>query len=188
MKDQVLIKSNKYGITIYFDSDSSFEELLEVVKKKFQSASRFFAHAKMAVEYEGRSFTEDEERQLTREILCIIEKNTVTEQVHKKMLDESLEAIHEKDGQFYKGTLRGRQVLESEQSIVIIGDIEEGATVASKGNVIVTGTIYGTVIAGASGRRDAVIAALRMQPKKLRIGEVKVKPVIGGSYSWAKLS
>ena len=96
--------------------------------------------------------------------------------------------IHEKDGQFYKGTLRGRQVLESEQSIVIIGDIEEGATVASKGNVIVTGTIYGTVIAGASGRRDAVIAALRMQPKKLRIGEVKVKPVIGGSYSWAKLS
>ena len=86
MKDQVLIKSNKYGITIYFDSDSSFEELLEVVKKKFQSASRFFARAKMAVEYEGRSFTEDEERQLTREIesaanieiLCIIEKNTVT--------------------------------------------------------------------------------------------------------------
>ena len=196
MKDQVLIKSNKYGITIYFGSDSSFEELLEVVKKKFQSASRFFAHAKMAVEYKGRSFTEDEEWQLTREIesaanieiLCIIEKNTVTEQVHKKMLDESLETIHEKDGQFYKGTLRGRQVLESEQSIVIIGDIEEGATVASKGNVIVTGTIYGTVIAGASGRRDAVIAALRMQPKKLRIGEVKVKPVIGGSYSWAKLS
>ena len=72
-------------------------------------------------------------------------------------------------------------------NIVIIGDIEEGATVASKGNVIVTGTIYGTVIAGASGRRDAVIAALRMQSKKLRIGEVKVKPVIGGSYSWAKL-
>ena len=98
MKDQVLIKSNKYGITIYFDSDSSFEELLEVVKKKFQSASRFFAHAKMAVEYEGRSFTEDEERQLTREIesaanieiLCIIEKNTVTEQVHKKCWTKAL--------------------------------------------------------------------------------------------------
>ena len=119
--------------------------------------------------------------------MCIIEKNTVTEQVHKKLLDESLEAVHERDGQFYKGTLRGRQVLESEQSIVIIGDIEEGATVASKGNVIVTGTIYGTVIAGATGRKDAVIAALHMQPKRLRIGEIEVKPVIGGSYSWAKL-
>lgn len=196
MKDKVLIKSNKYGITIYFNSDSSFEELLEAVEAKFQAASRFFAHAQMSVEYEGRSFTEEEERQLTRviesaaeiEILCIIEKNTVTEQVHKKLLDESLEAIHERDGQFYKGTLRGRQVLESEQSIVIIGDVEEGATVASKGHVIVTGTIYGTVIAGAAGRKDAVIAALHMQPKKLRIGEIKVKPIIGGSYSWAKLS
>ena len=97
------------------------------------------------------------------------------------MLDESLEAIHEKDGQFYKGTLRGRQVLESEQSIVIIGDIEEGATVASKGNVIVTGTIYGTVIAGASGRRDAVekTAYRRSKSKtsyrrKLFMGEVIV--------------
>ena len=185
MKDDVLIKSNKYGITIYFNSDNSFEELLDDVKNKFQSAAKFFNHAKMAVEYEGRSFTEEEERQLTRaiesaagiEILCIIEKNTATEQVHKKLLDESLEAIHERDGQFYKGTLRGRQVLESEQSIVIIGDVEEGATVASKGNVIVTGTIYGTVIAGAAGRTDAVIAALHMQPKKLRIGGIKVKPV-----------
>ena len=195
MKDSVLIKSNKYGITIYFNPDHPFEKLLEDVSGKFKAATKFFNHAKMIVEYEGRSFTKEEEQQLTEtiesaadiKILCIIEKNTVTEQVHKKLLDESLEAVHERDGQFYKGTLRGRQVLESEQSIVIIGDIEEGATVASKGNVIVTGTIYGTVIAGATGRKDAVIAALRMQPKRLRIGEIEVKPVIGGSYSWAKL-
>jgi len=195
VKDSVLIKSNKYGITIYFNPDPPFEKLLEDVSGKFKAATKFFNHAKMIVEYEGRSFTKEEEQQLTEtiesaadiKILCIIEKNTVTEQVHKKLLDESLEAVHERDGQFYKGTLRGRQVLESEQSIVIIGDIEEGATVASKGNVIVTGTIYGTVIAGATGRKDAVIAALHMQPKRLRIGEIEVKPVIGGSYSWAKL-
>ena len=187
MKDDVLIKSNKYGITIYFNSDNSFEELLDDVKNKFQSAAKFFNHAKMAVEEKERQLTRAIESAAGIEILCIIEKNTATEQVHKKLLDESLEAIHERDGQFYKGTLRGRQVLESEQSIVIIGDVEEGATVASKGNVIVTGTIYGTVIAGAAGRTDAVIAALHMQPKKLRIGGIKVKPVIGGSYSWAKL-
>ena len=34
MKDDVLIKSNKYGITIYFNSDNSFEELLDDVKNK----------------------------------------------------------------------------------------------------------------------------------------------------------
>ena len=41
MKDDVLIKSNKYGITIYFNSDNSFEELLDDVKNKFQSAAKF---------------------------------------------------------------------------------------------------------------------------------------------------
>ena len=69
MKDDVLIKSNKYGITIYFNSDNSFEELLDDVKNKFQSAAKFFNHAKMAVEYEGRSFTEEEERLLKRILL-----------------------------------------------------------------------------------------------------------------------
>lgn len=196
MKDPVLIKSNRYGITIFFDSDMPFEELTKEVKKKFESSAHFFEHAEMAVEYEGRTFTEEEERQMTEviqdaadiRIRCIIEKDTNTEQVHRRMLDESLRAIHERNGQFYKGTLRGRQILESETSIVIIGDVDPGATVASKGHVIVTGTIYGTVIAGASGRQDAVIAALHMQPRKLRIGDIEVKPVIGGSYSWAKLS
>lgn len=196
MKDPVLIKSNKYGITIYFDSDMPFDELLEETQKKFESSVHFFHHADMAIEYEGRAFTEEEERRMTDviqdaadiQIRCIIERNTDNEQIHKRMLDESLKMIHERDGQFYKGTLRGRQILESETSIVVIGDVDAGATVASKGNVVVTGTIYGTVIAGASGRNDAIIAALHMQPKKLRIGNIEVKPVIGGSYSWAKLS
>lgn len=195
MKDAVLIKSNRYGITIYFDPDMPYEELVMEVKKKFQSSAHFFNHAEMAVEFEGRAFTKEEEQLMTEviqdaakiQILCIIEKNTYTEQIHKRMLDESLEAIHERDGQFYRGTLRGRQILESETSIVVVGDIEDGATIVSKGNIVVTGTIYGTAIAGVSGNYDAVIAASHMEPKRLRIGDIEVKPVIGGSYSWAKL-
>ena len=196
MKDPVLIKSNKYGITIYLDPDMPYEELLPEVREKFESSAHFFNHADMAVEFEGRTFTEEEEQRMAEviqdaakiRILCIIEKNTYTERLHKRMLDESLETIHERDGQFYKGTLRGRQILESEKSIVIVGDVEEGAKVISKGNVVVTGTIYGTVVAGAAGDCDAVIAALHMRPTKLRIGDNEVKPVIGGSYSWANLS
>lgn len=195
MKDPVLIKSNRYGITLYFDPDIPYRELLPAVRAKFEASAHFFNHAEMAVEFAGRTFTKDEEREIAKaiedaakiQILCIIEKNSFTEQIHKRMLDESLEEIHDKDGQFYRGTLRGRQILESEKSIVIIGDVEEGATVVSKGNVVVTGIIYGTVIAGAAGDPHALIAALRMEPKKLRIGDIEVKPVIGGSYSWAKL-
>ena len=35
MKDDVLIKSNKYGITIYFNSDNSFEELNQLPVLKY---------------------------------------------------------------------------------------------------------------------------------------------------------
>ena len=196
MKDPVLIKSNKYGITIRLDGEMPYRDLLPEVKTRFESAAHFFNNAQMAVEFEGRTFTEDEERLLIEtiedaagiHILCVIEKNTYTEQMHKRMLDESLSQIHERDGQFYRGTLRGRQILESETSIVIIGDVEEGAKVAAKGNVVVIGTIYGTVIAGAAGDDSAVIAALHMSPKRLRIGDIEVKPNVGGSLSWAKLS
>lgn len=195
VKEPVLIKSNRYGITIYFDPDMPYEELLEEVRRKFQSCAHFFDHADMAVEFEGRTFTKEEEQRMAGtiqdaasiQILCIVEQDTDTEEIHKRMLDESLETIHERDGQFYRGTLRGRQILESETSIVIVGDIEEGAVVASKQNVVVTGAIYGTVIAGAAGNYDAVIAASDMEPERLRIGDIEVKPVIGGSYSWAKL-
>lgn len=195
VKDPVLIKSNKYGITIRFDPDMPFTDLLHEVTAKFQASAHFFNHAEMVIAYEGRNFTQEEERLMTESIeqaggihiLCIIETNVYTEQIHKRMLDESLEAIYNRDGQFYRGTLRERQILESETSIVIIGDIEARATVAAKGNVVVIGSIYGTVIAGAAGNKDAVIAALHMSPKKLKIGDIEVKPSLGGSYSWAKL-
>ena len=189
------MKSSRYGIVLYFDPDVPYEELLMAVQYKFRSAEHFFARADMLVEFNGRVFTKEEERRMAEaieeagkvHILCIIEKDPYTEAMHKRMLDDSKEALHAKDGMFYRGTLRGKQILESETSIVIVGDIEQGAVVASKQNVVVTGTIYGTVIAGASGNYDAVIAALHMEPKKLRIGDIEVKPVIGGSYSWAKL-
>ena len=71
---------------------------------------------------------------------------------------------------------------------MVIGDVEAGASVISKGSVVVTGILYGSVTAGLSGDPNAVIAAFTMKPRRLRIGEQEVKPVIGGSYSWAKLS
>ncbi len=195
VRDAVRMKSNRYGITIYLDGTMPYGELLLAVRKKFEASAHFFKDADMAVEFNGRTFTEDEELQMVEtieeasgvHILCIIDKNDSAEKMYKRVLDESRNALHAEDGMFYRGTLRGRQILEAEKSIVIIGDIEEGATVVSKGNVVVTGTIHGTVIAGADGNYEAVIAARYIRAVRLRVGEIRLKPVIGGSYSWARL-
>jgi septum site-determining protein MinC len=195
VREPVLIKSSRYGIVLYLDSDMPYLNLLSAVKGKFEASAHFFAHADMTVEFVGRTFTKEEEIQVIEtieeaakvHILCIIDKDSSTEKLHKRVLDESRKELHAKDGMFYKGTLRGRQILESESSIVIIGDVEEGATVVSKGNVVVTGTVYGTIIAGAGGNYEAVIAALHISQGRLKIGDIRLKPVIGGSYSWARL-
>lgn len=195
MKDPVLIKSNRYGITIYFDPDLPFEELLFAVVDKFSASAAFFDHAKMAVQFEGRTFTKEEEQKMASAIegaarigiLCLVEENTPAERFHRRLQEEILGQYGDRDGQFYRGTLKRKQILESEKSIVIIGDVEAGAAVVSKGSVVVTGAVYGSVTAGAAGDRSAMIAARSMRPKRLRIGDREVKPVIGGSYSWAKL-
>lgn len=40
-------------------------------------------------------------------------------------------------GQFYKGNLSRGDLLESDASIVIIGDVERGARVSARGNIVV---------------------------------------------------
>ena len=57
VKDPVLIKSNRYGITIYFDHDMPYEDLLTETRDKFRSCTHLFGHADMAVELKCRTFT-----------------------------------------------------------------------------------------------------------------------------------
>ncbi len=75
-------------------------------------------------------------------------------------------------GKFYRGTLRSGQVLESNTSIVIIGDVNPGATVEAGGNVIILGSLKGNVSAGLRGDDNAFIVALDMMPVQVRIGDV----------------
>ena len=97
---------------IYLDDMLPYRDLLLAVREKFEASAHFFAHAEMTVEFIGRTFTEEEERQMVEtiedasgvRILCIIDKNDSTEKIHKRVLDESREALHAKDGMFYKGT------------------------------------------------------------------------------------
>ena len=89
---------------------------------------------------------------------------------HEKALNQKLMELSERTGQFYRGTLKRGDTLESEASIVIIGDVEHGARVTAKGNVIILGELKGTVTAGAAGNDQAVILAFSMSPLQLRIG------------------
>ncbi len=183
MKENVSIKSNKYGIEIHLNPHIPFSDLLHDVEKKFREASKFFSNASLAVSFMDRLLTKEQERQLLDlitetaniSIICVIDNNKTTEQLYRTIVEQSSEHLKNKDGQFYRGTLKRRQVLESETSVIILGDVEYGAKVISKGNVVVMGSLSGSVHAGANGDANAFITALDMNPKILKIGKVTTK-------------
>jgi septum site-determining protein MinC len=183
MDKLVTIKSCKYGIEVHLDSEVPFDVLLESVASKFRDSAKFFEGAKMAVTFLGRQLSNEQEKEILEliseiteiDIVCIIDRDETNEMIYKSIVENALTNIQKKEGQFYRGTLRKRQVLESDSSIIILGDVELGAKVIAKGNVVIVGSLYGSVHAGAAGNRDAFVTALSMQPKQLRIGDIEAK-------------
>ena len=62
VNNSVIIKGNNYGIIVVLSPDISFEELKEQVTEKFRESSKFFKKAKMAISFEGRTLSNDEQR------------------------------------------------------------------------------------------------------------------------------
>lgn len=104
-------------------------------------------------------------------ILCIVDEVPEHEEYYRQAVGDGRGKRQEKEGMFYRGTLRAGQVLETEHSIVVLGDVNPGANVVSKGNIIVLGSCRGNVYAGASGDRDCIVAALVMKPIQVRIAD-----------------
>ena len=183
MDRQVTIRSSRYGLDIELDQEADFDALLEILADKFRSSARFFKDAKMALSFSGRHLTRTEEEKILQiisentqiDILCVVEQNDKNEPMYRSIVEQSLTDISKRDGQFYRGTLGKREILESDSSIVILGDVELGARVVAKGSVVIVGSLYGAVHAGASGDRDAFVVALSMQPKQLCIGDIEAK-------------
>ena len=191
MKNAVIIKGNKAGMTVYLDPKLPFQELLEGVAKKFKETARFWGTAQMTLTLEGRELAPSEELQIVDtitensniEILCLIDSDAKRIERCERALNEKLMELSSQTGQFYKGNLRAGDVLESEASIVIIGDVERDAKVIAKGNIIVLGSLKGTAAAGAAGNLNAVIVAFEMAPAQAKISDLSLQKPQKGWFS-----
>lgn len=180
MKSKVVIKSSRAGMSVFLDSECSFEELLHEIAEKFQKSARFWGNAQMVLLLEGRALTAKQELQIVNtitehsdiEILCLLDQDANRIERCEKALNQKLMELSHQTGQFYKGNLNRGESLESEASMVIIGDVCHGARVMAKGNVVVLGALRGSVYAGVAGNQNAVIVAMDMSPVQLKIADV----------------
>ncbi len=72
---------------------------------------------------------------------------------------------------FVRRTLRSGFSLEHAGHVVVIGDVNPGAQVIARGDVVVWGRLRGMVHAGAEGDDSAVVCALDLSPTQLRISD-----------------
>jgi septum site-determining protein MinC len=73
---------------------------------------------------------------------------------------------------FLQKTLRSGSRVESQGSMIIMGDVNPGAEIIAKGNVIIWGRMRGTAQAGSGGDENALVCALELIPMNIRIAGI----------------
>ena len=175
----VIIKSSKNGINLILDDTLSFRELLEEIKNKFIDSEKFFKNARIAISFEGRALSQGEQFEIidtiqqytSITIICILDHDDLMDEVIKRRMGTFVEEHSPQTGHFYKGTLRSGQQIESETSMIILGDVNPGAKVIAKGTIVILGSLKGIAYAGATGDDTCFVAALEMDPVQIKIGD-----------------
>lgn len=183
MKDHVIVKSYRNGISLLLDQETPLTELLDEIAFKFHESGRFFSDSKMALSLEGRNLSQQEEIDIVEaikencdiNIVCLVGHDDLMEDTYLKAvqrMDEQQNNLQQ-DGQFYKGTLKNHEILETESSIVVLGDVYPGSKIISSKNIIVLGGLYGEAYAGGNGDESHFVVALEMEPEMIKIGDFK---------------
>ena len=186
MDNTVTIKGFPHGITVILNPDTDYGILKEKVAVKFRESAKFLGNTQMALRFEGRDLTGDQQIELlniiTREcnlnIVCIAcddenEDNIFVRALEKADLSPAEQNVSKtmQNATFYKGNLRSGMELTFEDNALIIGDVNPGASVNAKGSIIILGSLKGTAVAGMEGNHDAFVLALDMAPVQIRIAE-----------------
>ena len=176
MSNHVIIKGKNDRLVIALDPDISFLDICDILKTKILEARNFIGNSRMAIEFSGRTLTNEEENILIG--IITDNSNIVISYIFSKREDSEEEIdlehlnplIEEGKTHFYRGTLRSGSKIESDGNIVVVGDVNPSSIVKARGNVIVLGHLNGTVYAGLGGDDRAFIGAVHFNPIQLTIG------------------
>lgn len=181
MNQYVVMKSFQNGISIHMDADADFEDVLSEIADKFTNARAFFKDIKVALSLEGRNLSTEEEKRIIQtitehsdvQIICLIGKNEESGKGIIKALKRVETEKEEYNGRFHRGSLQSGQTLETEGSVVVIGNVEKGAAVIASKDIIIIGSLLGEAHAGVSGGENNFVCALKFYPEKCKIGDYR---------------
>jgi septum site-determining protein MinC len=193
MNPKIQMKGIREGLLVTL-GDQPWDEVHQALLEHLDQQAEFLHGARLALDVGnhvlkaadlGHLSKEIADRQLT--LWAVISNSQVTERSAQsfglatrlfKPKPETVTARAEApvqtagSGILVRRTLRSGASLKHPGHVVVIGDINPGAEIIARGDVVVWGRLRGMVHAGAEGDEAAVVCALDLSPTQLRIASL----------------
>ena len=171
-----MVNTKKDNIVIRIKDDAKQAEVLEELKKRMIGLKKLYKDEKLPIYISGKVLRNKE----IDEIQAMINKYLDVKVEFERPRTLGLHGITKtynknvatSDTKYHRGSLRSGQKIEFEGSLVILGDVNDGAEVIAGENIVVLGALRGLAHAGAKGNKDAIIASSSIEAMQLRIANV----------------
>ncbi len=167
--EALTLKGDKQGLKILINGTFTEQEILDNLNKKLSENANFFKNSEVFI---ISSTIEKINYEFYKKIKDILEKElklkvkSTYKSYKNELAEEETELLKT---EFIIGSVRSGQFMEVSGHIVITGDVNAGAQVHADGNIIVMGVIRGTVHAGYSGNKSAIIACRKFRAPQAQI-------------------
>jgi septum site-determining protein MinC len=166
------------GIALIVPAEISAAEVVAQLEDRITSAPGLFDCDKVLVDFCGRPEFESLMAALEERLRAAGTGELVlTSDILAPKLETRPSSAHPEhhysapgtNARLVKGTIRSGQKFSHAGDVVIMGDVNPGAEVIAKGNIVIFGSLRGVVHAGANGDTNAFVAALSLEPTQVRL-------------------
>ncbi len=172
----ISINLRKDEIVIKLSENATQEQIVEGLKKKLTELKKLYKDEKTPIRVTGKILKNkeiDEIQELIKSKIDVEIEFDSPKGLGLSNIKRTFEKeIAVSETKFHRGSLRSGQRLETEGSLVILGDVNSGAEVIASDNIVVLGALRGLAHAGAKGNKQAIIAAGLFDAVQVRIANV----------------
>lgn len=187
-QEAVSIKGTKNGLVIIFNPEGNIDEIKNKLRMKMETSGGFFKGAKFTVYGPGCDVGHNfipELEDICRQYGLIPagevawppypareKQKSAPQKKQSRVIPLRQQHPGGEQVLLVNRTLRSGQRVESDRTVVVMGDVNPGAEIISEGSIYVLGNCKGSVHAGCGGNLMSEVFALMLQPLSLRIGSI----------------
>ncbi len=176
MKSCITINLRKDNIIIKINEDYSQEEIVYMLRKKIPELKKLYQGETTPIVITGKVLKNKEIDEIQELIKRYLDVNIKFDSPRTLGLHGITRTYNKEiatsETKFHRGSVRSGQKIEFEGSIIVLGDVNDGAEVIAGENIVILGILRGLAHAGAKGNKDAMIAASSIEAPQLRIANV----------------